>query len=277
MDPKVIDLINTVILLILVIIITMSILFIITLLYIKKEKQKHAYEIDLLKVKNQKDILNTRLEIQEQTFKHIAREIHDHIGQRLTMARLQINQLGDAVSILHHEKLFEASNMIEEAIADLKQLSRSITANVIREEGLLSALQIEVNRVKKIVPIEIELAITKEEESPFMPEENELIIYRIVQEAMQNIIKHADARSVLIEMIYNKHNLTMRICDNGRGFDPVANTQKNNFEKSGLSNLKKRAEMLSGNFRIESEPGKGTSLIFQFPHQPTTPDYAAKQ
>jgi signal transduction histidine kinase len=185
--------------------------------------------------------------------------------------------VGDAVSILHHEKLFEASNMIEEAIADLKQLSRSITANVIREEGLLSALQIEVNRVKKILPIEIELAITKEEESPFMPEENELIIYRIVQEALQNIIKHADARSVLIEMIYNNHNLTMRICDNGRGFDPVANTQKNNFEKSGLSNLKKRAEMLSGNFRIESEPGKGTSLIFQFPHQPTNPDHAAKQ
>jgi two-component system NarL family sensor kinase len=242
-------------------------------------QNKFHFNKKLLKVESdfQENMLITRIEIQEQTFKHIAREIHDHIGQRLTMARLQINQLGDAVSILHHEKLFEASNMIEEAIADLKQLSRSITANVIREEGLLSALQIEVNRVKKIIPIEIELAITKEEESPFMPEENELIIYRILQEALQNIIKHAEARSVLIEMIYNNHNLTMRICDNGRGFDPVANTQKNNFEKSGLSNLKKRAEMLSGNFRIESEPGKGTSLIFQFPHQPTNPDHAAKQ
>ena len=75
-----------------------------------KEKQKHLFEIDLLKINDQKNFLNTKLEIQEQTFHHVAREIHDHIGQRLTMARLQINQVANLVEESKNEKLFTTSS-----------------------------------------------------------------------------------------------------------------------------------------------------------------------
>ncbi|MFN5333756.1 MAG: sensor histidine kinase [Bacteroidota bacterium] len=276
MDSQTFDLVNTVIILILIIVFTMSILFIITLLYIRKEKQKHLYEIDLLKINNQKSFLSTKLEIQEQTFHHVAREIHDHIGQRLTMARLQVNQVAKHVDELKNEKLLEASNMIEEAIGDLKHLSRSITANLIRDEGLLAAIQLEINRLQKFVPLEINLHINKEQEPPFMPEENELIIYRIVQEAIQNILKHAEATQVEIKMVYSEKHLDMSISDNGIGFDTSFYKEKNNAGKSGLSNLKKRAELLLGSLHIESKPNQGTSLLFQFPHN-TIPVYAANQ
>ena len=236
-------------------------------------QKKFHFNKKLLKVELefQENMLLTKIEIQEQTFNHIAREIHDHIGQRLSMARLQINQLEDNIRETNQEKLIEASKLIEEAIADLKKLSRSITADVIKEEGLLAALQIEINRIKKIVPtLDIVLEIKKEEAPPFMSEENELIIYRIFQESLQNILKHALASSVYVQMIYDNSELYMIIRDNGIGFNLTESVKKNEFTKSGLTNLKKRAELLNGSFQIESAHGKGTSLIFQIPHNRTS-------
>ena len=240
-------------------------------------QNKFHFNKKLLKVELdfQESMLLTRIEIQEQTFHHVAREIHDHIGQRLTMARLQVNQVANHVGKLENEKLLEASNMIEEAIGDLKHLSRSITANLIRDEGLLSALEVEINRIKKFVPLQIKLHISKEQEPPFMPEENELIIYRIVQEAIQNIIKHAEATQVDIKLIFTEKNLNMNIHDNGKGFDYSFFKGEKLNGKSGLSNLKKRADLLLGSFQIESNPHQGTSLIFQFPLNTITV-YAAK-
>lgn len=249
----------------------------VTIILILNQKKFH-FNKKLLKVESdfQESMLLAKIEIQEQTFNHIAREVHDHIGQRLTMARLQINQVSDHINQPDNEKLFNASNMIEEAIADLKHLSRSLTANLIRDEGLISALQVEIDRVKKILPIEISIEINKDENAPFMPEENELIIYRIVQESMQNILKHAEATRVYIKMTYSHEYLHMTIHDNGKGFDSQAYMGKNYFSKSGISNLKKRAEILSGSFLIESGASQGTTLIFQFPHNNTSPLYAAK-
>jgi two-component system NarL family sensor kinase len=250
----------------------------IAIILILNQKKFH-FNKKLLKVESefQESMLLTKIEIQEQTFHHIAREIHDHIGQRLTMARLQVNQAAYNTDKFENEKLLEASYMIEEAIADLKHLSRSITANLIRDEGLLSALQMEIDRVKKIVPIDIELVINKEDDPPFMTEENELIIYRIIQEALQNIMKHSEANKVDIQMTYNNKYLNMIIRDNGKGFEQLAYKTKSDAGNSGLANLKKRTELLCGSFHIDSKPDEGTTLVFQFPLINPKLIYAANQ
>ena len=183
MDSREIKLITTVIFLILIIIIVMSILLVIILLFYKKEKEKHKYELELLKIENQKFILNTQLEIQEQTFSQISREIHDHIGQRLTLARLYINSLSESIDKYQMDALKESSTLIEEAIGDLKHLSRSLTANIIRDEGLLQALKLEIERVSKITSLRIEMNYA--DNLPFLSLENELVIYRIIQEAIR--------------------------------------------------------------------------------------------
>ena len=251
----------------------MSILLVIILLFFKKEKEKHKYDLELLKIENQKFILNTQLEIQEQTFSQISREIHDHIGQRLTLARLYINGLSESINKYHMDALKESSALIEEAIGDLKHLSRSLTANIIRDEGLFQALKLEIERVCKITSLRIEMYYA--DNLPFLSLENELIIYRIIQEAIQNIIKHAKATLVNISLSFSNNILFLEIRDNGKGFDLSAFRSTPKPHKSGLENLKKRATMLQGEFDISSEEGKGTFLQFRFPNQQKLTPYAA--
>jgi signal transduction histidine kinase len=251
----------------------MSILLVIILLFFKKEKEKHKYDLELLKIENQKFILNTQLEIQEQTFSQISREIHDHIGQRLTLARLYINGLSESINKYHMDALKESSALIEEAIGDLKHLSRSLTANIIRDEGLFQALKLEIERVCKITSLRIEMYYA--DNLPFLSLENELVIYRIIQEAIQNIIKHAKATHVNISLSFSNNILFLEIRDNGKGFDLSAFRSTPKPHKSGLENLKKRATMLQGEFDISSEEGKGTFLQFRFPNQQKLTPYAA--
>jgi two-component system NarL family sensor kinase len=251
----------------------MSILLVIILLFYKKEKEKHKYEIELLRIENQKFFLNTQLEIQEQTFRQISREIHDHIGQRLTLARLYINGLSGSIPVKEFEAISESSTLIEEAIGDLKNLSRSLTANVIRDEGLLHAMQMETKRVSKITGLKIHLETN--DELPFLSIENELIIFRIIQESLQNIIRHAEATSVHLLFIYKSGELLLNIRDDGKGFDPLAlHTEGKSKKSSGLENLKKRADLLQGDFDIHSVSGKGTLLQFRFPHHKNISAYA---
>ena len=272
MDSKEIDLISTVIFLILIVIIIMSILIIILLIYNKKEKEKLEYEIELINVNSQKNLLKTQLEIQEQTFQQISREIHDHIGQRLTLARLYINQLATNISEKKLDAMNESSSLIEEAIGDLKQLSRSLTANLIKDEGLLHALEFEITRVSRVISIEINL--NHEGDLPFMPLDNEIVIYRILQESLQNVIRHAEATRVDIHLKHSTEALTLIIEDNGKGFNPELIANRKQGTNSGLSNMKTRAELLQGMMHIVSKEGSGTTLQFTFPNQNLTSTYA---
>jgi signal transduction histidine kinase len=245
----------------------------ISIVFILYQKKFH-FNKKLLKVESdyQENMLLTQLEIQEQTFQQISREIHDHIGQRLTLARLYINSLLESINITQIDALKESSNLIEEAIGDLKHLSRSLTANIIRDEGLLQALKLEVERVSKITSLRIEMDYG--DNLPFLSLENELIIYRIIQEAIQNIIKHAKATHVNISLSFSNRVLLLEIRDNGKGFDLSAFRSAPTSHKSGLDNLKKRAALLQGELNINSEEGKGTSLQFKFPNQQHLNTYA---
>ena len=246
----------------------------ISIIFILNQKKFH-FNKHLLKVESefQENMLLTQLEIQEQTFQQISREIHDHIGQRLTLARLYINGLSESVEPNQQDALHESSALIEEAIGDLKHLSRSLTANIIRDEGLLEALKLEIERVSKITSLRIEMYYA--DNLPFLSLENELIIYRIIQEAIQNIIKHAKATHVNISLSFSNNILFLEIRDNGKGFDLSAFRSTPKPHKSGLENLKKRATLLQGEFDISSEEGKGTFLQFRFPNQQKLTPYAA--
>ena len=238
----------------------------IAIIFILNQKKFH-FNKRLLKVESefQKNMLLTQLEIQEQTFSQISREIHDHIGQRLTLARLYINALSESIDKYQMDALNESSSLIEEAIGDLKHLSRSLTANIIRDEGLLQALKLEIERVSKITALRIEMDYA--DNLPFLSLENELIVYRIIQEAIQNIIKHAKATHVNISLSFSNDTLFLDIRDNGKGFDLTTFRAAPKTHSSGLENLGKRAALLQGVFDINSEEGKGTFLQFRFPNQ----------
>jgi signal transduction histidine kinase len=207
-------------------------------------------------------MLSTQLEIQEQTFSHISREIHDHVGQRLTLARFYLSSIKDKNDDAVLSLSDTASQLIGEAIADLKQLSRSLTSSLIEDNGLLFALEQEVDRIARLVNWKIELRVSGD--SKFISTGSELIIFRIVQEALQNIIKYAEPSKVDIEFSFTETDVALTIQDDGKGFDPLLLSQ-NPSGKSGLANMKKRSLLLNGTMDIESSPGNGTKLSFIFP------------
>jgi signal transduction histidine kinase len=249
-------------LVLIVVILAMMVMLVIIYNYFHKQKIVLKNEIQVVKEVHERTLLSTQLEIQEQTFGHISREIHDHVGQRLTLARFYLSSISDK----KEDTLIladTASNLIAEAITDLKQLSRSLTSSVIEDNGLLYALEQEVTRIQRLFDWTIKLRVFGE--SKFISTENELILFRIVQEAIQNIIKYADPKTVLIDFYFTAEKIALEIKDDGKGFE-ISKINTSSFsEKSGLANMKKRTNLLNGSMRIESTPGKGTTLSFIFP------------
>jgi len=229
-----------------------------------KHQRRFVFDKELLKIRNefQENMLSAQLEIQEQTFSHISREIHDHVGQRLTLARFYLSSMSEkdqhTVSVLSDT----ASQLIGEAITDLKQLSRSLTSSLIEDNGLLFALEQETERISRLVHWKLSLGVNGD--SKFISTDSELIIFRIVQEALQNIIKYAKPEEVNIDFVFTQTEVALTIVDDGIGFDPSLLNQ-NTSGKSGLVNMKKRSLLLNGSMDIHSSPGRGTKLSFIFP------------
>ncbi len=237
------------------------IFLVLTLLYLYNIRQKkHSENIITIKQEFEKTILNSQLEIQEQTFQHISREIHDNINLSLTLAKLQLNTFDWHDPEKSSIKLESSINLLTTSISDLSDISRSMNADLITEQGLLKALEEEVNRIQDAEIFQLDCKI---QGSPvFMESNKELIIFRIIQEAFNNIIKHARARQVQLRLNYQPDILEIEIRDNGRGFD---RSHCSNSKQAGLKNMETRAKILKGEMKISSQPGKGTTLQFKIP------------
>jgi two-component system NarL family sensor kinase len=249
-------------LIVIIVVLALMTMFVIVYNYFRKQKVNMQNEIVLVKEVHQRTMLSTQLEIQEQTFSHISREIHDHVGQRLTLARFYLSSMSDKDQRTVLTLSDTASQLIGEAITDLKQLSRSLTSSLIEDNGLLFALEQETERISRLVNWKLTLSVNGD--SKFISTDSELIIFRIVQEALQNIIKYAKPENVNIDFVFTQTEVALTIVDDGIGFDPSLLNQ-NTSGKSGLVNMKKRSLLLNGTMNIDSSPGHGTKLSFIFP------------
>ncbi|HMO34192.1 MAG TPA: hypothetical protein PKE07_14450, partial [Lacibacter sp.] len=221
-----------------------NLIFNLTILIVLFQK-KFSFRKELEKINEEynKTILNSQIEIQEETFQNISREVHDNIGQRLSLAKLIF--IENNINVLKTNKSV-AEEIIEESISDLKNLSRSLTANLIKEEGLKNAIEKEIDRLIRLANININFSCKGEDY--YMSSEKELLLFRIIQEALQNIIRHSASKKAEIYLNYTKEFIELRISDNGRGF--FIENKKNDSHRfsSGLSNMKNRATALNGSF-----------------------------
>jgi two-component system, NarL family, sensor kinase len=233
--------------------------FIVTIVY-KYQQKQNAYlkDIETLKTSHQNALLQSQLEIQEQTFQNISREIHDNIGLKLTLAKLHLNTLNYIDTSKTILQVNDSVNMISEAINDLSDLSHSMSSEIILNNGLIKALDFEVAQLKKSGIYKISFSTTGN--LIFLNADTELVFFRIAQEALNNIIKHAGATVIEIQLHYDNFMLTMEINDNGIGF-----YTDEAFPGTGLKNIKKRADMLKGNFIINSTANIGTQIKIEIP------------
>lgn len=243
------------------------IFFIISFLMIYQRRQrKNNKEKQGLKTKFQQEILKTQLEIQEQTLKTISQEIHDNIGQVLSLAKLNINTMSDATPEALLEKIADSKDLITKAIQDLRDLSKSLDTDYVTEMGLVRSIEYELELIKKTAAYEIELDIMGK---PYrLEQQQELIIFRIVQEGLHNIIKHAKATAINVRLVFEPEIFTLQIADNGVGFD-ARQLEGNNYKGLGLGirNMHNRANMISTNFTLMSSREEGTVITLTLPLQ----------
>jgi two-component system, NarL family, sensor kinase len=239
--------------------------FVITLIYLYQRKQlTYHKQLETLKLDHEKNLLSAQVEMQEVTFQHISREIHDNINLALSLAKLNLHtiQSNDEPDIKNQ---IECSlEQISKAICDLSDISKSLNSDLILNQGLLKALQIEFDRITRMNVFQLKYRVTGD--PVFMDSNKELIVFRIIQEAINNIIKHADATAVDLELYFNDGQLYVSIADNGIGFsqDDVSKSLDAD-SKAGLNNMKKRAAVFNGNTIIESAIGKGTRILVTIP------------
>lgn len=205
----------------------------------------------------QQTLLQSQLEIQEQTLKNISQEIHDNIGQALTLVKLNLNTMDFDLNEQSNQKIITSKELISKAINDLRDLSRSLNTDIIADLGLQNAIEQELILVSK--SSNLKTRFIYQGENFRISQQMELILFRIIQEALNNIMKHAEASEVSISVKSNLDTLMLEIADDGKGFNLKENA-KGNIASLGLRNMSNRAKLIGANFIINSVVGKGTVL-----------------
>lgn len=230
----------------------------------QKRQLTSVREKEQLKVDFDKQILESKLEIQEQTFKNISQEIHDNIGQMLSLAKLTLNTTNLEDPTLAAVKVDQSKKLVSKAIEDLRNLSRNLNTEYITDLGLAVSVENEIRLLKNAGSLQAETIVDGDVYR--LSNQQELILFRIFQEVLQNIIRHAKATAVVIRFFYKPDIFALEIDDNGIGFTGD-NDESGLPAKAGigLRNIRYRANMISANFYVNSVPGKGTMITISLP------------
>lgn len=226
---------------------------IVTLVMVYRRKQvEYIHEQNRMKTAFEKELLEAQLEMQEQTMKHIAQEIHDNIGGTLTLVKLNLNTIRPGQLNAAAEKMDNAKELLTKAVADLRILSKTLHAEAVLSAGIVAAIEMELKLINKAAAFETSLSVTG---TPVLvDQQKELILFRTVQEALNNAMKHSGATQIRIQLAYHHDGLDIIIQDNGKGFNRAA-IEKDPEKGSGLRNMQNRTKMIGGNFTIDGSFG----------------------
>ena len=245
-----------------IILLLAGLIFSLVFLYQKKQ-QAYRQKLNELKLDHEKNVMATKLEIQESTFQHISREIHDNINLSLTLVKLHLNTINWENLERTAFQIGSSISLLSDSIINLSNISKSLNSDIIKSQGLIIALEAEIQRIRASKILTIELRIIGE--PVYMDTQKELLIFRIIQEAFNNIIKHSKAENAKLTLDYGFDHLKLSIIDNGEGFlNPCEEILKKS-EKAGLKNMATRAKMIGGEMKIDSKINQGTSLYFNIP------------
>lgn len=210
----------------------------------------------------EKQQLESRLEIQEEIFSQISRELHDNVGQILSVAKIQLNHFLDH-KLDDLTLISQASESISFALVDLRDIAKGLDSERLQTVTLANAIERECMRIKRIGIIQIENRVFGEERN--IKPSSKVILFRSVQESLQNILKHSKASRAEVNMTYDKEFVELVIQDNGVGF--AANNIQNQTGGAGLKNIVNRCEYLKGVAKIRSTENEGTIIQIVVPYE----------
>jgi two-component system sensor histidine kinase UhpB len=186
----------------------------------------------------------------------IARDLHDEVGQVLTAVLLQLNSIAEAAPE-HEEALGEARQAVRRALDEVRRISSDLRPEMLEHLGLISALTELTSSFARVTGIAVERQFATS--LPKLPPEVELAIYRIAQESLTNVARHAQARQVVIALEPHRSSIVLRVADDGRGFAGAPT------EHGGLRSMRERALLVDGALAIKSRPEGGIEVRLEVP------------
>jgi two-component system NarL family sensor kinase len=239
--------------------------FIVITLFLYQRRQK-LQELEMEKMKDlyEKEELRSQLEIQENTFKTIAQELHDNIGQMLSVVKLSLSALPIDKEHRAFEQLKNSEQMLNKVIYDLSNLTKSLHTDRIAQVGLADSIKFELLSIKKAGLIDVRFNKTGLETD--LDDQKSIFLFRIFQEALNNILKHAKASEVSVNLNYRENIFVLEITDNGAGFNLVEKQKsKNSASGVGLKSMYNRGKLMGADISIDSKPGYGTTVLIELP------------
>ena len=230
--------------------------------------ERRRTEVALRELEMQRRHLSFKLlTAQETERRRISRELHDELGGALAVFKLRVSRIEKNLSTAQTELKEECrSNLqyIDQVIDDVHRLSRDLSPSILEDLGLSAALQWLIDNFGKNFSINMMADIT--EIDHLFPQNTQIVIYRIVQEALTNIGKHAQAKNVSLVIKRNDGTISLSLEDDGKGFDVRKAMMKDAGERGiGLASMDERARMLGGSLELWSEEGKGTQVTLSIP------------
>ncbi|MCS5490816.1 ATP-binding protein [Algoriphagus sp. CAU 1643] len=226
--------------------------FVVSMVILHRQRQVHnKQKMDQIKAEYEKTILNIENEIQQDTLKHIGRELHDNIGQLLSLSKLYL-------ASSKPEKQAEGRQLINQIITEVRGLSKTLNLDWVESISLEEFISQQLDKIKSTGFCEV--VFNREDENWELDKDQKLVLIRVIQECLNNAIKHASPNLIKILMEKQEGERAIRISDDGIGFDTSLSSQG-----SGMTNLRKRMETIGGNFQITSSPGQGTDIILSLP------------
>jgi signal transduction histidine kinase len=233
--------------------------------FYQRRRQRQERELVRLKEEYEQEALRSQLEIQESTMKTIAQELHDNVGQSLSVIKLWMSMAPIGPDHEAYEGVQNSKEMLQKVIREMADLTKSLHSDRITDIGLSEAINFDLASIRRAGILKIQFEAEGEEFH--FPDQQSIFIFRIYQELMNNIIKHSKATHVNVALFYKSNNtFVMKIQDDGVGFDVQEKRDSGSGSSGlGLKSMRNRAKMIGADLAIESEPGKGATTVVTVP------------
>lgn len=242
-------------------VIVLGVILLVKLYY--HRKKNHIEEKSLMSQRFESELLKTHLEVQEQTMQTIAADLHDNIGQLLSLTTLTLNSINLKEPEKSEKKINTSLDLVNKSIKELRDLAKLLQGEQIVESGLGKAIKQEFDRLKRISSYKLKVKNQLLDLTVSSPNKD-LIILRLLQEIINNIIKHSKATNIEINTSLINDTLHLNVVENGIGFnyEEIQNQKKG----IGLYSIHKRVEMINGKIYIDSSLSLGTKITIEIPY-----------
>jgi two-component system NarL family sensor kinase len=236
------------------------IFFIILIVIYLNKIYKMRAEREQLEARIFGEVNNARNEIQQATLNTISQEIHDNVGQLLSLTKMQLNLIEESpekdINLVR-----DAKDNISKAMTDLRDLAKGMSSDRIKLLGLFDSVVQEASRINKVGILQVNVVSSGNKREP--EHQKQLVLFRVIQECFQNIIKHAQANHILVTFTYQLDSFDVLIKDDGIGFEYHPGSHSS--EGLGLMNIFNRIHLVGGDVTLNSSPGAGTTVYIKVP------------